>query len=94
MRNFIDAILRKGSFLLPYSVKNLKPADMKKLEEMCSQLAELQAIFASVDKISSAYRDKAGYVIKRVYELAQSEEIYSEAGFAPNSRLQTPTFEG
>ena len=36
MKNFIDAILRKGSFLLPYAVKNLKPADMKKLEEMCS----------------------------------------------------------
>ena len=54
----------------------------------------MQAIFASVDKISSAYRDKSGYVIKRVFELAQCEEIYSETGFATNSRLKTPTFEG
>ena len=69
MSNFVSAITRKGSFLLPYTVKKLKNEDYKKLEDHCNQLEEITAIFASVNKISAAYRDKCGYVIKRVYEL-------------------------
>ena len=94
MSNFISAITRKGSFLLPYAVKKLKKEDYKKLEDHCNQLEEITAIFASVNKISAAYRDKCGYVIKRVFELIQNEDDYAEEGFSDASRLNTPTFEG
>ena len=69
MPNFIQLILKRSSYLLPYSLKNLPEADMKKLAELCSDLQEITAIFSSVSAINSVYRDKENYVIKRVYEL-------------------------
>ena len=69
MNNFLTLILKRSNFQLPYKVKTLPDADMKKLKEICNTLAELTALFTSVSAINVAYRDKENYVIKRVYEL-------------------------
>lgn len=94
MTNFLQEVLKRSSFLLPYSVKKLKDDEMKKLVEHCDSLAEIMAIFSSCSAINPAYRDKENYVIKRLYDLIQDEKAYSEGGFDTRSRLNTPTFGG
>ena len=58
-------------------------------------MAEITAIFGAVNRISYTYRDKEGYVLKRLYQLSQDEKLFREEGFNANeSRMYVPTYQG
>ena len=71
---------------------------MDQLVTLCQSMAEITAIFGAVNRISHTYRDKEGYVLKRLYQLSQNENTFCEEGFnnaqQEGSRIYTPTYEG
>lgn len=69
MSNFIDAVCKQSSFM-PLSVRSLEPAKLTQLISLCKSLSEITAIFCSVNRISHTYRDKDGYVLKRLYQMS------------------------
>ena len=79
---------------MPLSVRSLHPTKMTELIAVCQALSEITAIFCAVNRISHNYRDKDGYVLKRLYQLSQDEKSFSEEGFGAESRIYKPTFQG
>ena len=79
---------------MPLSVRELPVAKMTELVKLCQAVSEITAIFGSVNKISHTYRDKSGYVVKRLYQLSQDEKLFKEEGFSGESRIYTPTYAG
>ena len=57
-------------------------------------MQEITAIFGSINNISHTYRDKEGYVLKRLYQLSQDEQAFREEGFFSESRIYKPTYGG
>ena len=64
---FVKAVLNRTTSLMPLGVRQLPPAKMAMLSKLCESVAEITAIFGAVNRISYTYRDKEGYVIKRLY---------------------------
>lgn len=92
---FVEAVIKRNYSLMPTGVKQLSPARMQELAALCQSMAEITAIFGSVNRISHNYRDKEGYVLKRLYQLSQDENEFSEDGFnAQVSRLNCPSYAG
>lgn len=93
MSSFVDSVLKQNT-LMPLSVRELPVAKMTELVKLCQAVSEITAIFGSVNKISHTYRDKSGYVVKRLYQLSQDEKLFKEEGFSGESRIYTPTYAG
>ena len=71
---------------------------MKELIALCQSLQEITAIFASVNAISHTYRDKDGYIVKRLYQLSEDERGFCEEGFSESDQSNAlqikPVFQG
>lgn len=91
MSVFVDAVLKQSSFM-PLTVRALDAAHMTKLVAKCQSINEITAIFGSVNRISHTYRDKDGYVLKRLYQMSQDETVFREEGFGGESRIYKPTY--
>jgi len=76
---FIQAVIRNDS-LLPLCIRKLSTKDFATLRNLCLSLPEIKAVFASVSGISSIYRGKEEYVLKRVFAMAEDERNYNELG--------------
>ena len=65
---------------------------------LCRDMQEITAIFGSVNAISHTYRDKDGYIMKRLYQLSEDERGFCEEGFSDSGHSNAlqikPTFEG
>ncbi len=66
MSSFIESVIKHTS-LMPLSVQSLHPTKMGELLKLCQALSEITAIFCAVNQINHTYRDKDGYVLKRLY---------------------------
>ena len=91
---FVEAVVKKNSSMLPLSVQGLPLNLSQQLTSLCNSLCEITTLFRSVNRVSHTYRDKEGYVVKRIYQLSQDEKLYSEEGFGGGSRAYYPTYGG
>ena len=93
MSNLVDSVLKKNS-LMPLKVRQLDMTKFNTLRQRCADFNEIIAIFGSVNHISHTYRDKDGYVLKRIYEMSQDQNAYREEGFSNESRIHLPSYAG
>ena len=70
MGTFVKAVIHRTTSMMPLGVRQLTPAKMDQLNTLCQSVAEITAIFGSVNRISYTYRDKEGYILKRLYQLS------------------------
>lgn len=75
MKPFLNAVIGD---LLPKFFADKTDAQKQEFKSRCVYLQEIYNVFNSIGQIAPQYKDMDAYVIKRVYELSQNENFFTE----------------
>lgn len=77
MKPFLRAVI-SNDLNLPSAFIELTTAQRSKLKALCLSLQETYNVFNSIAHVAPCYKDKDYFVIRRVHELSQNENVFSD----------------